>query len=202
LFSSKRSCGTVTGTHFGNVRGYKLGSILKLGDSKSKTVKLNGKPATMAHGVVQAATHGRDGDTPKELAEKLSVCSEAWIYPLSQLLADVSALEKDTRFLERRADQVDIARADRAANEGSAVNTSRVRKEGDQLEEIVLDMRTEFRQAMNEFNIALRVVRSSMANVSREKHPDNIQFFQRGCLQSWIHTMRMTLIQVILQRTN
>ena len=131
----------------------------------------------MAHGVTQAVAHGWGGDASKDLAEKLSVCSEAWIYPLSQLLVDVSALEKDTKFLEQLAYQVEVARADRAAKEGSAANTSRVRKEGDQFEEIVLDMATEFRQAMNEFTIALRVVRTSMANVSREKHPDDIHLF-------------------------
>eukprot|EP01043_Picozoa_sp_COSAG02_P057361 COSAG02_NODE_6952_length_3266_cov_7.514683_3_plen_120_part_00 len=115
----------------------------------------------------------------KELAEKLSVCSEAWIYPLSQLFADVAALEKDTQFIERRADRVLVARADRAAKEGSTVNTSCVVKEGDQLEEIVLGMATEFRQAMNEFNVVLRAVRISMTNVSREAQLDTILSFQR-----------------------
>ena len=126
----------------------------------------------MAHGVVQAATHGRDGDTPKELQQKLSVCSEAWIYPLGQIMADVGTLEKDTKYIERIADQVVAARADRAAKDGSAEHLAAKRhpvlKEGDKLEQTVLKMASEFRHAMNEFNTALRVVRTSMSNVSRE----------------------------------
>lgn len=154
----------MTGTHFGNVRGYKLVSILKLGDSKSKTVNLNGKPATMAHGVVQAAVHGRDGDTPRELAQKLSICAEAWVYPLGQLVADIATLEKDTKYIERTAGRV-VAAPGPADQQAVFNKTS---KEGDQLEQVVQEMSTEFRQAMKELDCTLGSARTLMDSVSRE----------------------------------
>ena len=137
-----------------------------MGDSKSQTVKLNGRPATMAHGVVQAAahaTHGRQGDTPAELAMKLAICAEAWMYPMTQLIADVNTMEKDAVFVEREASKCVDARAEKAAaSEDDADDGS------DKKEEVVMRMAGEFRTKMNEFGTAMRVVKEAMSNVNKE----------------------------------